>query len=203
MKEMASRHIILASTSPRRQELIASLRVPFEIMPSDASEEISSGLEPEQIVEILSLRKANTVYRKLSEANKHGIVVGSDTIVVLEGDVLGKPVDDQDAVRMLSLLQGRTHKVYSGVACVDVVTGQSIVRHRVTSVSMKPLNHEQIMSYVRSGEPSDKAGAYAIQGLGACIVDSIEGDYFNVVGLPISLLSDMLSEMGMDVLSSF
>ncbi|SMF89236.1 septum formation protein [Paenibacillus uliginis N3/975] len=201
MKEKALGHIILASTSPRRQELIASLRLPFEIMPSDANEDTPFGWEPSMVVETLSLRKADAVYRKLSESDSNAIIVGSDTIVVLEGDILGKPMDDKDAVRMLSVLQGRTHQVYTGVACVDALTGQSIVRHRITSVSMKPLNDEQIMSYVRSGEPADKAGAYAIQGLGAAIVNSIEGDYFNVVGLPISLLSDMLSEMGMDVLS--
>ena len=201
MKEKASRHIILASTSPRRQELIGALRIPFEIMPSDADEDTPYGWEPSMIVETLALRKADAVYRKLSESDSNAVIVGSDTIVVLEGDILGKPADNKDAVRMLSMLQGRTHKVYTGVACVDALTGRSIVRHRKTTVNMKPLNDDQIMSYVRSGEPADKAGAYAIQGLGASIVDSIEGDYFNVVGLPISLLSDMLSEMGMHVLA--
>ena len=200
MKEKASRYIILASTSPRRQELIASLRIPFEIMGSDADEDTPFGWSPDKIVETLSLRKADAVYRKLSETCGSAVIVGSDTIVVLEGDILGKPADEQDAVRMLSGLQGRTHKVYTGVACVDAETGRSIVRHRVTSVRMKPLSEEEIVSYVRSGEPADKAGAYAIQGLGATIVDSIEGDYFNVVGLPLSLLSDMLEEMGITVL---
>lgn len=200
MKKKASRYIILASTSPRRQELIASLRIPFEIMGSDADEDTPFGWSPDMIVETLSLRKADAVYRKLSEASGNAVIVGSDTIVVLEGDILGKPVDELDAVRMLKGLQGRTHKVYTGVACVDAETGRSIVRHRVTSVRMKPLSEEEIISYVRSGEPADKAGAYAIQGLGATIVDSIEGDYFNVVGLPLSLLSDMLGEMGITVL---
>lgn len=201
MKEKTSRHIILASTSPRRQELIAKLGLPFEIMPSDANEDTPFGWEPRMIVETLALRKADTVYRNLSESGRNAIIVGSDTIVVLEGNILGKPTDDTDAVRMLSLLQGRTHQVYTGVACVDALTGQRIVRYRTTHVSMKPLNDVQIMSYVRSGEPRGKAGAYAIQGLGATIVESIEGDYFNVVGLPVSLLSDMLSEMGTHVLT--
>ncbi|WP_054956382.1 Maf family protein [Paenibacillus dakarensis] len=201
MDEKASRYIILASTSPRRQELIAALRIPFEIMPSDANEDTPAGWGPSMIVENLALRKADAVYRKMSDSRSNAIIVGSDTIVVLESDILGKPVDDNDAVRMISSLQGRTHKVFTGVACVDALTGERIVRHRMTSVRMKPLNMDQVMSYVRSGEPNDKAGAYAIQGLGASIIEGIEGDYFNVVGLPISLLSDMLSEMGMHVLS--
>lgn len=201
MKEKELRHVILASTSPRRQELIATLRIPFKIVPSDANEDTPDGWEPRMIVETLALRKAEAVYRNLSDEGSNAIVVGSDTIVVLDGDILGKPTDDKDAARMLSLLQGRTHKVFTGVACIDALNGQRIVRHRVTTVSMKTLNEDQIMSYVRSGEPQDKAGAYAIQGLGASIVDSIEGDYFNVVGLPLSLLSDMIAEMGMQVLS--
>lgn len=201
MKEKTSRHIILASTSPRRQELIAKLGLPFDIIPSDANEDTPFGWEPRKIVETLALRKADTVYRDLVEPGINAIIVGSDTIVVLEGNILGKPSDDADAVRMLSLLQGRVHEVYTGVACIDVLTGQCIVRYRMTKVNMKPLNDDQIISYVRSGEPRGKAGAYAIQGLGASIVESIEGDYFNVVGLPVSLLSDMLSEMGMHVLS--
>lgn len=200
MKEKALGHIILASTSPRRQELIATLRIPFEVMPSDANEDTPAGWEPSMIVETLALRKADTVYRSLSYSGENSIIVGSDTIVVLNDEILGKPADDEDAVRMLSLLQGRTHKVYSGVACINAVTGQRVVRHRATTVNMKTLSDDQIMSYVRSGEPDGKAGAYAIQGLGATIVESIEGDYFNVVGLPLSLLSDMLTEMGMPIL---
>jgi len=128
------------------------------------------------------------------------VIVGSDTVVVLDNQVLGKPVDKQDAVRMLTSLQGRTHEVYTGVAVIDVMNGKTMVRHRVTSVTMKPLTGRQVEAYAMSGEPDDKAGAYAIQGLGSTIVERIEGCYFNVVGLPLSLLSDMLGEFGIDVL---
>lgn len=200
MDEKASRHMILASTSPRRRELIALLGIPFQVMPSEAGEDTPAGWKPEQVVEELALRKADAVYRKLTESDRDAVVVGSDTIVVLEDDILGKPADEADAVRMLQMLQGRRHQVYTGAACIDGVTGRSMVRHSVTSVDIKPLSTEQICAYVRSGEPMDKAGAYGIQGLGAVIVEGITGDYFTVVGLPLSLLGDMLSEMGMPVL---
>lgn len=201
MKEKRNRRIILASTSPRRQELIASLRIPFEIMPSEADENTPAGWSPEQIVESLALRKAEAVLHKLTDGQGDGIIVGSDTIVVVDGHVLGKPVDHADAARMLSMLQGRAHFVYTGVACIDQSSGNKQVSHRVTTVKMKSLSADAITAYVKSGEPADKAGSYAIQGLGATIVEGIEGDYFNVVGLPLSLLSDMLSAMGMDVLT--
>ncbi|MGC6589998.1 Maf family protein [Paenibacillus sp. Dod16] len=201
MNEKRNRRIILASTSPRRQELIASLRIPFEIMPSEADEDTPHGWSPERIVESLALRKAEAVLRKLTDDPGDGIIVGSDTIVVVDDLVLGKPEDHADAARMLSILQGRAHLVYTGVACVDRESSRTKVAHRVTTVKMKSLSDDAIAAYVKSGEPADKAGSYAIQGLGATIVEGIEGDYFNVVGLPLSLLSDMLSEMGMDVLT--
>lgn len=201
MNEKRNRRIILASTSPRRQELIASLRIPFEIMPSEADEDTPQGWSPERIVESLALRKAEAVLRKLTDDPEDGIIVGSDTIVVVDDHVLGKPEDHADAARMLSMLQGRAHFVYTGVACIDLRSGRNQVSHRVTTVKMKSLSNDAIAAYVKSGEPADKAGSYAIQGLGATIVEGIEGDYFNVVGLPLSLLSDMLSEMGMDVLT--
>lgn len=200
MEENVSRRIVLASTSPRRQELMSSLRLPFEIMPSDADEETPGGWAPERIVETLALRKAEAVHSKLPDDRRGVVIVGSDTIVVLGDAILGKPEHEEDAFRMLSMLQGNTHQVYTGVACMDAGTGESLVKHRVTTVHMKPLNAEQIWSYIRSGEPADKAGAYGIQGLGGSIVDHIEGDFFNVVGLPLSLLVDMLSEMGIQVL---
>ncbi|HEY2491865.1 MAG TPA: Maf family protein [Paenibacillus sp.] len=200
MISQQSRRIILASTSPRRQEIIASLRIPYEIQPSHVNEDTPADWTPRQIVEGLALRKAETVYNKFSPYKEPCIIVGSDTIVLLDNQVMGKPNDDNEAYEMLLLLQGRTHEVYSGVACIDAMTGRTVVNHRVTSVTMKSLSAETIQSYVNSGEPSDKAGAYAIQGLGATLIDGIDGCYFNVVGLSVSLLSDMLSELGLDVL---
>ncbi|WP_232729831.1 Maf family protein [Paenibacillus phocaensis] len=195
------RRIILASTSPRRRELIASLAVPFEVVPSHSDESYEASLSPEQIVMELAGRKADAVHRGLDPAaDRNAVIVGSDTIVVRDGDVLGKPRDVQEAADMLRSLQGREHKVYTGVACVDALTGRRHVDYRATIVTMKALSEAQIQAYARSGEGLDKAGAYAIQGLGATIVTGIEGCYFTVVGLPLSLLVDILSDFDIQVL---
>jgi septum formation protein len=194
------RTLILASSSPRRQELIHTLQLPVQVHVSHADETVSSLLSPAEIVETLSLRKAQAVKDKLSGQNENGIIIGSDTIVVLDEHVLGKPVDAADAQRMLGQLQGRQHRVFSGIACIDMVSGEEKIAYRVTNVHMKSLTSEQIERYIATGEPMDKAGSYAIQGIGATLIDSIEGCYFNVVGLPLSLLSDMLSDLGVNVL---
>ncbi|MFD0694114.1 Maf family protein [Paenibacillus sp. GCM10027628] len=192
--------LILASSSPRRQELIQSLGLPYIIRVSDADETVEEKITPAELVELLSLRKASTVREMLSDSEKQGIIVGSDTVVAYQGEVLGKPADEEDSFRMLKALQGTTHEVYSGVACVDADTGKHVVSHRVTRVTMKPMSDDQIRRYIATGEPKDKAGSYGIQGLGATIVESIEGDYFTVVGLPLSLLSDLLLNFDIQVL---
>lgn len=201
MQQSSIQTLILASSSPRRQELIGSLQVPYCIRVSDVDETTEPGMKPADIVESLSLRKATAVAGQMkNEPELDGVIIGSDTIVVWNGEVLGKPVDEADAVRMLMQLQGNTHEVYSGIACLSERQGFSIVSHRVTKVTMKSLTGDQIKRYVATGEPMDKAGSYGIQGLGATIVERIEGDYFNVVGLPISLLADMLRQFGIEVL---
>ncbi len=200
MNTVKQRTLILASSSPRRQELIRSLDFPVKIFASHVDETVTETLTPAQIVETLSLRKADAAAEQLKQTGDDGIVIGSDTIVVMEGKVLGKPSDRREAFHMLQSLQGKTHRVFTGVACIDLGTGKRLVRHRVTNVTMKPLTDRQIERYIETGEPLDKAGAYAIQGLGATIVDSIEGCYFNVVGLPLALLGDMLAEFGVEVL---
>ncbi|MCF7757628.1 Maf family protein [Paenibacillus sp. FSL H7-0940] len=194
------RPIILASTSPRRKELIASLHLAFDVIPSHANEDTPPEWTPEQTVQELALRKALAVYRGLEGREQEAIIVGSDTVVVLDGEILGKPLDEADAERMLSRLQGRVHRVFTGVACIDAGNGQSLVHYRQTDVTMKELSDATIRAYVQTGEPSDKAGSYAIQGIGASLIDRIEGCYFNVVGLPLSLLSDMLDGFGVHVL---
>ncbi|GGG74311.1 Maf-like protein [Paenibacillus radicis (ex Gao et al. 2016)] len=198
--------LVLASSSPRRKELVASLglSLPVYILPSDADESVPEDWTPGHIVEQLSLRKARATAAILSERQEESssIVVGADTIVVVDGDVLGKPKDRNDAFGMLKRLQGRSHEVYTGVACLPTGNGQAVVKHRMTKVYMKPLGDERILKYIATGESDDKAGAYGIQGYGAANVDRIEGCYFNVVGLPISLLSDMLLEFGIDVFES-
>ena len=186
--------LILASSSPRRQELIRLLGYPVEVVPSDADESVEEGWSPARIVEELSLRKALAVLERLpARVGAGGIVVGSDTIVVSDGRALGKPRDDEDAAAMLRSLQGRPHEVYSGLALVDAASpGKRSVSHRMTRVWMKAMDERRIRNYIATGEPRDKAGSYAIQGFGATLVERMEGDYFTVVGLPVSLAADLL-----------
>lgn len=199
MKHDNSRHIILASGSPRRRELLASLGLSFEVLASDADESTPPEWSPDAIVQSLALRKAEAVIPLAGD--RDAVIIGSDTIVVLDGMVLGKPADKQDSARMLGLLQGRTHLVYTGVACIGLPERRTLADYRVTSVSMRAMSEEEISAYIATGEPADKAGSYAIQGLGATLVEAIEGCYFNVVGLPLSLLSSMLSGFGITVLN--
>jgi len=195
--------LVLASSSPRRQELVASLdlSLPVRILSTDADESIEPSWSPAEVVEKLAQRKAAAAAAQLAAegSDKPSLVIGADTIVVLDGEVLGKPVDQQDAVAALTRLQGRSHDVYTGVACIDAQDGTTVVRHRRTQVWMKPLSQERVERYVATGEPMDKAGSYGIQGLGSTIVERIDGCYFNVVGLPLSLLADMLEPFGVNV----
>lgn len=203
MSDNVQRTIYLASSSPRRHELIRMLQLPVHIYPSDADETIATDIPPMDVVEQLSLRKAAVVKEQLLNRSPvpDGIVLGSDTIVVLNGQILGKPKDMAHAYEMLSALQGNTHEVLTGIALLDLNTNHSNIKHRLTKVTMKPLTPNQIDGYIATGEPEGKAGSYAIQGIGATLIDTIDGCYFNVVGLPISLLSDMLEEMGIAVLT--
>lgn len=197
LRNEAISQLVLASSSPRRKELVASLdlSLPVYILSTDTDETIEAGWSPSEVVEQLSLRKAKAAIPLLQQKQEvpTSLIIGADTIVVLDGDVLGKPADDEEAKSMLRRLQGRSHEVYSGVACVLSASGEALVAHRKTKVMMKPLSEDQIARYVATGEPRDKAGSYGIQGLGATIVEQIDGCYFNVVGLPLSLLSDMLA----------
>lgn len=192
--------LVLASSSPRRQELIATLGLPVHIRPSHADETTPPGWAPRKIVEELSLRKARAVAETMgAEAGADGtrIVVGSDTIVALEDEIMGKPKDAEDAKRMLRRLAGRVHEVYTGVTCLELGgDGRTVTSHRATKVRMRALSDEQIDRYVATGEPNDKAGAYGIQEKGSLLVEGIEGDFFNVVGLPVSLLAEMLETFG-------
>ncbi|MFC4619340.1 Maf family protein [Camelliibacillus cellulosilyticus] len=183
--------ILLASTSPRRQALIHSLGYSVEIIPNAADETIVGNLPPAQVVETLAERKAVMAFQK-RQPEVDEVIVAGDTIVVIDGERLGKPKDKEDAFQMLKRLQGRDHMVYSGIACIEGGTGRKQIAHSATRVEMKPLTDQQIREYIQTGEPMDKAGAYAIQGIGATIVKRIEGDFYTVVGLPLSLLDDML-----------
>lgn len=196
--------LVLASSSPRRKELVASLdlSLPVSILSTDADETVEAGWTPGEAAERLSLRKAEAaldMLRATGGLQEPSLILGADTIVAVDGAMLGKPAGEADAFRMLSALQGREHEVYTGIALLHSAAGESVSAHRMTKVRMKPLSGERIRRYIATGEPFDKAGSYGIQGLGSTLVVGIQGCYFNVVGLPLSLLSDMLSEYGIDV----
>jgi septum formation protein len=192
--------LILASASPRRQELIALLGLPFQVIPSRVEEDTPTHWSPSQIVEALSKRKALAVSEELTGSEySSSIVVGSDTIVVLNGYVMGKPSDAHDAERMLLQLSGEIHEVYTGITCIRSSDTKTVTSHRMTKVRMRKLSPEQISRYVATGESLDKAGAYGIQEMGSLLVESIEGCYFNVVGLPVSLLAVQLEQFDVQV----
>lgn len=180
---------ILASKSPRRKELLSKLGVPFRIVPAEG-EERRVGSDPAQIVENLARQKAEEVLQKvLAEASgEDRFILGADTLVVYGGRILGKPKDEKDAVRMLSMLSGQVHQVYTGV-CFQYA-GRGETRMHVfcerTDVEMYPISEAEVTEYVKTGEPMDKAGAYGIQGRAAVFVRRIDGGYDNVVGLPLA-----------------
>ena len=183
--------IILASASPRREQLLKQIGVSFRVVPSEADESNTAVLRPDEYVKQCALAKAKAVASRVSPAD---IVIGADTVVALGEIVFGKPSDATDAARMLQQLSGRTHSVWSGLA---VLAPQSqYVTAVETKVTLAELSTHQIERYVASGEPMDKAGAYAIQGLGAVFVKRIDGCYYNVVGLPLQVLSGQLNQLG-------
>ena len=184
--------IILASASPRRRELLANMGLQFTVLVSDADESgVDTSVPPEIYVQELALLKAAAVAKTIIK-NKDAIVISADTIVVCDGEILGKPKDEEDAVRMLTSLPGKSHKVYTGFCVMRLSDAFTVCKNVCTEVVFKPLTREKIERYVKTSEPMDKAGAYAIQGLGAMLIERINGDYFNVVGLPVSELSDVL-----------
>lgn len=200
-------NIILASASPRRKELLEQIGIEFEIKTSQMEEEYFS-TEPEEIVKELSLMKALDVAQGNEEDYIEGdcIVIGADTIVVLDDMILGKPADEAEAFEMIQSLQGRSHMVYTGVAiirCEEGVDAEDggigfdfqVTNHAIgTKVNVLPMTEREIRTYVATGEPMDKAGAYGIQGRFGAYVEGIEGDYFNVMGLPISYVNKVLNE---------
>lgn len=227
--------LVLASSSPRRQELIRVLNLPVTVQASDADETVPDDWEPARVVEELSVRKAQAVLASLEpQKGRRRIVVGSDTIVVQDGEVLGKPRDAEDAKRMLRLLQGREHLVYSGLACLEAPeegedaavyssrldyagaesglarlllrgNGPSVwgaVGFIRSKVGFWPMSEEEIEAYVQSGAPLDKAGAYGIQGAGSVYIRQIEGDFYSIMGLPLSLLYRTLVRLGVQPLQN-
>jgi len=185
--------IVLASSSPRRKEILASLRLLFEARAADVDESLLPGESAFDAVERLARVKAERVAAETLDA----LVVAADTLVVLEGEALGKPRDRADARRMLSALAGRAHDVVTGVACAR--GGRVVSGRETTRVVFAPMSRAEIEAYAASGEPDDKAGAYALQGIGGLFVERVEGSPSNVVGLPMRLLYRLASELGVDL----
>lgn len=189
--------IILASNSPRRRELLAQIGIrDFQILSPDVDEAVESGLSPARMVEALSLRKARAA---AGRAGAEDLILAADTVVALDGAVLGKPRDEAAAFAMLTSLSGREHQVYTGVT---VALGDRVVtQHEQTAVAFRELQPDEILGYIATGEPMDKAGAYGVQGKGALLVERLDGDFFNVMGLPVLRLSRMLEKFGVLLLN--
>lgn len=179
--------VILASQSPRRQQLLSLICNDFSIEPADIDETVGENMEVEQIPEYLAVKKAEHIFKK---GHSDDIVIGCDTGVFIDGDMLGKPQNKDNAVKMLSALSGRVHKVITG--CAIFSKNRKISFSQTTFVEFYTLTKAEIEEYVNTGEPMDKAGAYGIQGKGATLVKEIKGDFYNVVGLPVALLNKHL-----------
>lgn len=174
------KHIILASASPRRKEILELANLKFDVMPSDA-QEITTKTAPNEVVMELASIKAKDIYKK---SEKQSMIVGADTVVAYQGQILGKSTDEADAKRMLTMLSGQTHEVYTGVCVIE--DGKTKTFYEETKVTFYEISDEQIDHYIKTGEPMDKAGSYGIQGKAAVFIKGIEGDYYNVVGFPIA-----------------
>lgn len=188
--------IILASNSPRRREILSQLRIEFEVIPSDY-EEKAYDIPPENLAMCFAESKAMCVAKKIQG---EALIIGADTIVYKDG-IMGKPKNEEDAYEMLKTLSGVSHTVISGVSIIKTPQLEKATAYEKTIVSFKTLTHNEILSYINTGEPKDKAGAYAIQGLGSLLVERINGCYFNVVGLPIYRLSKLLEGFDYKILT--
>ncbi|MCR3956808.1 MAG: Maf family protein [Gudongella sp.] len=182
------RKIVLASASPRRKELLEQCGIRPEIIASDIEERFSNNHTPEEISMSLAFQKAMDVSKRIEE----GLVIGADTVVILDDEILGKPLNEEEAFSMLRKLSGKCHQVITGFSIIDTEGTERFVDYETTDVYFRILSDQEISDYVSTGECNDKAGAYGIQGKGALLVERIEGCYFNVMGLPISKLNHSL-----------
>ncbi len=187
--------IILASASPRRKEILGITGLKFSVCESDYEEDLALSLRPRALARYLSRKKAEAVALKQRKA----VIIAADTFIVFKNRLLGKPRDDMDAEKMLCMLNGRPHSVITGFTIIEIPGRHIVSRSVETKVYFKRMEKKEIRAYIRSGEPRDKAGAYAIQGLGAVFIDRIEGDFFNVMGLPLCALTENLKKFGIHV----
>jgi septum formation protein len=190
--------IILASTSPRRKEIFAKIKLPFEIQESNYEENMNLKMPPEKLAEYLSAGKAKAV----AEKNSNAIIIAADTFVVYDDRPLGKPKTAERAKEMLEMLSGKEHEILTGVTIMDADSGKTISFHDATKVFMKELSPDIIDAYIKTGEPIDMAGAYALQEIGALLIEKVEGDFFNAMGLPLKRLVEELKHFGVEVFPS-
>ena len=188
--------IILASASPRRREILKLTGLKFSVCAGSYEEDLDLPLRPRELARHLSSKKAEAVAKKYRNA----IVIAADTFIVFKDRLLGKPRNEKDAEKMLTMLNGKSHSVITGFTIIDTGDNKTLSRSVSTMVYFKKLSREDIRAYVRTKEPLDKAGAYAVQGLGAVFVEKINGDFFNVMGLPLCVLSESLKKFGIHVL---
>ncbi len=188
--------IVLASASPRRKELLALAGLKFTVDAGDYEEDLGLNLKPHDLAKFLSREKARAVSHKYRNA----LIIAADTFIVFRNELMGKPHTEKEAARMLTLLSGKSHAVITGYTVLDTKSGKTVSRSVETKVCFKQLSPAEIRAYVKTGEPLDKAGAYAIQGRGSLIIRKIEGDYCNVIGLPLAALSDTLRSFGLRLL---
>lgn len=190
------RNIILASASPRRRKILKNAGLKFRVNAGDYEEDLSIKLEPHRLARFLSNEKA----KNAAEKHKDALIIAADTLILFKGRILGKPHTKKEAKRMLIMLNNKTHSVITGFTVLNTEDNKKVSRSVETKVTFKKLTTKEIDSYVASGEPLDKAGAYAIQGHGALLVKKIKGDYLNVIGLPLAALSDALKKFGVTLL---
>jgi septum formation protein len=191
------KQIVLASKSPRRKEILEQIGIPFKVDVSNFDEESIKFKTPEGMVKKLSLEKAKIVAKR----NPNSVILAADTTVVINKEIIGKPKSKQDAFRILSLLNNKWHEVITGFT---LVKGRKIItKHVITKVKFKKLSKAEINAYVNTGEPMDKAGAYGIQDKAGLLIESVSGDYFNIVGLPIVVVGETLKEFGINITKSW
>ncbi len=188
--------IILASASPRRKEVLSKLKLPFEVQEGSYEEDLALDMLPGQLAEFLSAGKAKAV----AEKNQNAVIIAADTFIVFEHHRLGKPKTPERAKEMLEMLSGKQHEIVTGVTIIDTETNKVRSFNEATKVFMARLSPETIDAYIRTGEPLDKAGAYALQEIGALLIEKIEGDFFNAMGLPLRRLASELKAFGVKIL---
>ncbi len=192
--EAMKEKIILATNSPRRKELAKQMGLDFEVIPSNYEEDMTMKLSPKELAKTLAYGKAKDV------AKRHdGIIIGADTFVVFKGKKIGKPKSEQEAFKMLKSFSGKSHKVYTGIAIINKKTGKEITDCEITTIKFRKMSDEEIKKYIKTGEPMDKAGAYAIQGLGSIFIEKINGCYHNIAGFPIHLTYKNLKKLGINI----